>query len=53
MSTPNIPNFLLYVKTYYDLCETNVDIRGEIHLKLNNETNAIGRVSLSENSNSS
>ena len=36
------------IKTYYDLCETNVDIRGEIHLKLNNETNAIGRVSLSE-----
>jgi len=39
------------IKTYYDLCETNVDIRGEIHLKLNNETNAIGRVSLSENLN--
>ena len=39
------------IKTYYDLCETNVDICGEIHLKLNNETNAIGRVSLSENLN--
>lgn len=37
------------IKSSYNLCETNVDINGEIHLKLNNEIDAIGKVSLSEN----
>ncbi len=37
------------IKSSYNLCETNVDINGEIHLKLNNEIDAVGKVSLSEN----
>lgn len=35
----------------YNLCETDVDINAEIHLKLNNEIDAKGKVSLSENLN--
>ncbi len=35
----------------YNLCETDVDINAEIHLKLNNEIDARGKVSLSENLN--
>jgi predicted dehydrogenase len=37
------------LKSYNNLCETDVDIDGEIHLKLNNEISAIGKVSLCEN----
>ena len=37
------------LKSNNNLCETDVDIDGEIHLKLNNEINAIGKVSLAEN----
>lgn len=37
------------IKSYHRLCETNVDVHGEIELRLNNQINAIGRVSLSEN----
>ena len=36
-------------KSYHRLCETNVDVHGEIELRLNNQITAIGRVSLSEN----
>ena len=37
------------IKSYHKLCETNVDVHGEIELRLNNQITAIGRVSLSEN----
>ncbi len=37
------------IKSYHRLCETNVDVHGEIELRLNNQITAIGRVSLSEN----
>jgi len=36
------------VKSNRNLCETNVDIDGEIHLKLNDEIDTIGKVSLRE-----
>ena len=39
------------LKSNYNLCETDVDINAEIHLKLNKEIDAIGKVSLSENLN--
>ena len=37
------------IKSYHRLCETNVDVHGDIELRLNNQITAIGRVSLSEN----
>ncbi len=37
------------IKSNHRLCETNVDVHGEIELRLNNQITAIGRVSLSEN----
>lgn len=37
------------VKSDFNLCETDVDIDGEIHLKINNKIDAIGKVSLAEN----
>ena len=39
------------IKSNYNLCETDVDINAESHLKLNKEIDAIGKVSLSENLN--
>ena len=33
----------------FNVCETNVDIDGEIHLKINQNIDAVGRVSLREN----
>ena len=36
------------VKSSRNLCETNVDIDGEIHLRLNDEIDSIGKVSLKE-----
>ena len=37
------------IESNYSLCETEVDIDAEIHLKLNNKIDAIGKVSLAEN----
>tara|TARA_Y100000816_G_C26058220_1_gene555478 strand:+ start:331 stop:1278 length:948 start_codon:yes stop_codon:yes gene_type:complete len=37
------------IKSNFDLCETGVDIDGDIYLKINNEIDAIGKVSLKEN----
>ena len=37
------------LKSDFNLCETGVDIDGEIHLKINNKIDAIGKVSLVEN----
>ena len=36
------------IKSTRNLCETSVDIDGEIHLKLNDEIDSIGKVSLRE-----
>ena len=37
------------IKSNFELCETDVDIDGDIYLKINNEIDAIGKVSLKEN----
>lgn len=37
------------IKSNFELCETGVDIDGDIYLKINNEIEAIGKVSLKEN----
>ena len=37
------------IKSNFKLCETDVDIDGDIFLKINNEIEAIGKVSLKEN----
>ena len=42
-------NNLEVIKSDRILCETNVDVHGEIELRLNNQVTAIGRVSLSQN----
>lgn len=42
-------NDLEVIKSDRILCETNVDVHGEIELRLNNQVTAIGRVSLSQN----
>lgn len=42
-------NNLEVIKSDHRLCETNVDVHGEIELGLNNQVTAIGRVSLSQN----
>ena len=47
----NTSEDIAILKSNYNLCETGVDINAEIHLKLNNEIDAIGKVSLSENLN--
>ena len=42
-------NDLEVIKSDRILCETKVDVHGEIELRLNNQVTAIGRVSLSQN----
>ena len=42
-------NDIEVLKSSYNLCETDVDIDGEIHLRLNDEINATCKVSLSQN----
>ncbi len=37
------------INSYFNLCETNVDIDGEISLKINDNIDAIAKVSLREN----
>ena len=37
------------IKSNFELCETDVDIDGDIFLKINDEIEAIGKVSLKEN----
>ena len=37
------------IKSNFELCETDVDIDGDIYLKINNEIDAIGKVSLKKN----
>ncbi len=42
-------NDLEVIKSDHRLCETNVDVDGEIEIRLNNQITAIGRVSLTQN----
>ncbi len=39
------------IKSNYNLCETDVDIDAEIHLRLNNTIDLVGKVSFAENLN--
>tara|TARA_B100001057_G_scaffold18504_1_gene17092 strand:+ start:700 stop:1659 length:960 start_codon:yes stop_codon:yes gene_type:complete len=45
----NKKNNIKMIKSKFDLCETGVDIEGEISLKIDDDIDAIGRVSLKEN----
>ena len=42
-------NDIKVIRSNFELCETDVDIDGEISLKINNQIDAIGKVSLREN----
>ena len=42
-------NDIKVIRSNFKLCETDVDIDGEISLKINNKIDAIGKVSLREN----
>ena len=42
-------NDIKVIRSNFELCETDVDIDGEISLKINNKIDAIGKVSLREN----
>ena len=42
-------NDIKIIKSNFELCETDVDIDGDISLKINNEIEATGKVSLKEN----
>jgi len=45
----NKKNNIKIIKSNFELCETDVDIDGEIFLKIDNKIDAIGKVSLREN----
>mgnify|MGYP001389003473 FL=1 len=42
-------NDIKVIRSNFELCETDVDIDGEISLKINNKIDAVGKVSLREN----